>query len=160
MAENSLPTLDAPRTLSEEPLYNLESTVRSQFNRVVLLEGDDEKATVVAQDQKKQTKIGSTNVEFICGLIVGALGGRGDAPGGAAIWTAENATKMKHLAEYTILAVPKSRGGTIEATVGDFVDIVKSRAKVLSMSLKKHPVPKRAKDTTIGDEDEEVEVWL
>lgn len=162
MAENRKAiTLDAPRTLSQEPLYNMDSTVRSQFNRVVLLdEAGKELAVVVAQDKKKESKIGAANADYICGLIMGAVGGRGDAPGGAAIWTADNATKMAHLNAYTIVAVPKARGGTLEAPVKDWTDICKSRAKLLSQSIEKHPLPKRARSTTIEDDVEEIEVWL
>lgn len=162
MAENRKAiTLDAPRTLSQEPLYNMDSTVRSQFNRVVLLdEAGKELAVVVAQDKKKESKIGAANADYICGLIMGAVGGRGDAPGGAAIWTADNAGKMAHLNVYTIVAVPKARGGTLEAPVKDWTDICKSRAKLLSQSIEKHPLPKRARSTTIEDDVEEIEVWL
>jgi hypothetical protein len=139
----------------------MDSTVRAQFNRVVLLDAQGKEiAVVVSQDKKKETKIGSVNSDYICGLIMGALGGRGDAPGGAAIWTAENSGKMKHLSDYTILAVPKARGGTLEGTVAEWTEIVKTRAKLLTQSLKKHPLPKRARSTKIEDTAEEVEVWL
>jgi len=153
--------LEAPRTLAQDPLYNMDSTIRNQFNRVVLLDkAGKEKAVVVAQDKKKETKIGAANSDFICGLLMGAIGGRGDAPGGAAIWTASNADEMKHLEEYTLLAVPKARGGILEAPVSDFMAIVKTRAKVLVQSLEKHPLPKRARATTVGTEEENIEVWL
>lgn len=163
MAENQKKaiSLDAPRTLSQEPLYNMDSTVRSQFNRVVLNDAaGKEIAVVVSQDKKKETKIGATNSDFLCALIMGAVGGRGDAPGGAAIWTADNATKMKHLSEYVMIAVPKARGGTLEAPVSDWTDVCKTRAKLLVQSLEKHPLPKRARDTKIEDDAEEIEVWL
>jgi hypothetical protein len=153
--------LDAARTLGNEPLYNMDSTVRQQFNRVTLHdETGKELAVIVAQDKKKESKIGATNADYLCGLIMGAIGGRGDAPGGAAIWTANNASKMSHLNAYTIVAVPKARGGTLEAQVSDWTAIVKARAKLLTQSLEKHPLPKRARSTTIEDDVEEIEVWL
>ncbi len=154
-------SLDAPRTLSQEPLYNMDSTVRQQFNRVTLHdETGKEIAVVVAQDKKNESKIGAANGDFLCGLIMGAVGGRGDAPGGAAIWTAANSTKMNHLSGYTIVAVPKARGGTLEALVSDWTAICKTRAKLLSQSLEKHPLPKRARSTKIEDDIEDIEVWL
>lgn len=162
MPENRKPVvLDAARTLGNEPLYNMDSTVRAQFNRVTLHdEKGKELAVVVAQDKKKESKIGAANADYLCGLIMGAIGGRGDAPGGAAIWTAKNATKMKHLDVYTIVAVPKARGGTLEAKVSDWTTIVKARANLLTQSLKKHPLPKRARSTKIEDDVEDIEVWL
>lgn len=161
MAEKKAITLDAPRTLGNEPLYNMDSTVRQQFNRVTLHdETGKEIAVVVAQDKKKETKIGATNADFLCALIMGAVGGRGDAPGGAAIWTAANTTKMNHLSGYTVIAVPKARGGTLEALVSDWTAICKTRAKLLVQSLEKHPLPKRARSTKIEDDIEEIEVWL
>ena len=162
MAENQKAiSLPAPRTLGQEPLYNMDSTVRQQFNRVTLHdEKGKEMAVIVAQDKKKETKIGAANADYLCALIMGAVGGRGDAPGGAAIWTAENASKMTHLNKYTIVAVPKARGGTLEAPVGDWTSVVKSRAKLLTQSIEKHPLPKRARSTKIEDDIEEIEVWL
>ncbi len=154
-------SLDAPRTLGNEPLYNMDSTVRQQFNRVTLHDDTGKEiAVVVAQDKKKETKIGAANADYLCALIMGAVGGRGDAPGGAAIWTANNASKMSHLSNYTVIAVPKARGGTLEAKVSDWTAITKSRAKLLIQSLEKHPLPKRARSTKIEDDVEEIEVWL
>lgn len=161
MAEKKAISLDAPRTLGNEPLYNMDSTVRQQFNRVTLHdETGKEVAVVVAQDKKKETKIGAANGDYLCALIMGAVGGRGDAPGGAAIWTANNAGKMSHLNNYTVIAVPKARGGTLEAVVSDWTAICKTRAKLLVQSLEKHPLPKRARSTKIEDDIEEIEVWL
>ena len=154
-------SLDAPRTLGQEPLYNLETTVRQQFDSVQLFDGaGKEIALVVAKDRKKQTKIGQANLAFLCGLIVGVLGGRGDAPGGAALWTADNTGKMKHLNEYTLVAVPKKRGGTLEAPIPIWMSAVRSRADLIRISMEKHPIPKRVRETKTGDEEEEVDVWL
>jgi len=154
-------SLDAPRTLGQEPLYNLETTVRQQFDTVQLFdEQGKEVALVVAKDRKKQTKIGQANLAFICGLIVGVLGGRGDAPGGAALWTASNVAKMKHLNGYTLIAVPKKRGGTLEAPVPIWMEAVSSRADLIRLSMEKHPIPKRVRETKTGDEEEDIDVWL
>jgi len=125
------PVLEAPRTLSEEPLYNMASTVRGQFKEVY--------------DKKKETKIGSANTDFLCGLVIGAMGGRGDAPGGAAIWVNNERKKMAHLEKYTLVAVPKARGGTLEAPIPVWLDAVSGKAQLLNIT---------------GSEEEEVDVWL
>lgn len=153
--------LDAPRTLGQEPLYNMPTTVRAQFSDVFIT---DEKgtriATVVHTDKKKETKIGSANTDFLCGLLIGSMGGRGDAPGGAAIWAGSESNKMNHLSKYTLVAVPEKRGGTLEAPVPVWVDAVSGKAKLLNLSIAKHPIPKRVRETTVGAEEEEVDVWL
>ena len=152
--------LDAPRTLGQEPLYTLETTVRQQFSKVMLLKDGKELAVIIAKDKKKQTKIGEANHSYLCGLILGALSGRGDAPGGACLWTSTNAQKMKSLDQYTLLAVPDKRGSTIEATVADFVKVVHAKANMIRVSMEKHPIEKRIRETKTGSEDEQIEVWL
>ncbi|RLC77809.1 MAG: hypothetical protein DRJ03_26255 [Chloroflexi bacterium] len=155
------PVLEAPRTLSEEPLYNMATTVRSQFKEVYLVNGKgDRVAVVISTDKKKETKIGSANTDFLCGLVIGAMGGRGDAPGGAAIWVDSERKKMTHLEKYTLVAVPKARGGTLEAPIPVWLDAVSGKAQLLNISVEKHPIPKRVRETTTGSEEEEVEVWL
>lgn len=154
------PVLDAPRTLSEEPLYNMDNTLRKQFSEVYLMDGNKKVATIIHTDKKKETKVGSANVDFICGLVLGSMGGRGDAPGGAAIWVDNEHKKMTHLDKYTLIAVPKSRGGTLEAPIPVWVEATVGRAQLLSMSVEKHPLPKRQRDTTTGSEEEDIAVWL
>lgn len=153
--------LDAPRTLGQEPLYNMETTVRNQFSSVFLTKEDGTKvATIIHKDKKKQTKIGEANHAYLCALILGALCGRGDAPGGACIWTANNAQKMKNLAPYILVAVPDKRGGTQEAPVSLYMDVVRAKAKLLETSMAKHPIPKRVRETKTGGEEEEIDVFL
>lgn len=153
--------LEAPRTLAQEPLYNMATTVRAQFSDVFITDKTGDRiATIVHADKKKETKIGSANVDFLCGLVIGSMGGRGDAPGGAAIWADDERTKMSHLTKYTLVAVPKSRGGTLEAPVPVWLEAVTGKAHLLKLSIDKHPIPKRVRETTTGSEEEEVEVWL
>ncbi len=153
--------LEAPRTLAQEPLYNMATTVRSQFSDVFLTDkSGDRIATIVNTNKKKETKIGSANVDFLCGLIIGSMGGRGDAPGGAAIWAGTESPKMNHLDKYTLVAVPEKRGGTLEAPIPVWIEAVTGKANLLNLSVAKHPIPKRVRETTTGSEEEEVEVWL
>jgi len=153
--------LEAPRTLDQEPLYNMASTVRSQFNDVYLVDNKGTRiATVVHSTKSKETKIGSANVDFICGLILGSMGGRGNAPGGACIWAGTEASKMNHLDKYTLIAVPDKRGGTLEAPVPVWIQAVSGKAGLLKMSVEKHPLPRRTRETTTGSEEEDVDVWL
>jgi hypothetical protein len=155
------PVLEAPRTLSKEPIYNLHTTVRNQFSDVYLIdEKGNRVATIANKDKKKLTKVGATNLAFLCGLIVGALGGRGDAPGGASIWVARNSKKMDHLFKYTLIAEAESRGGTYEAPIPVWLGAVQGKAALLEASIAKHPVPKRVRETTAGSEEEDVDVWL
>jgi hypothetical protein len=156
-----LPVLEAPRTLGQEPLYNLETTLRKQFKEVYLVDDKGTRiASIVSHDKKEQTKVGSGNIAYLCGLVVGAMGGRGDAPGGAALWAAREMPKMVHLDKYTLICIPVSRGGTLEAPVPVWKQAVAGRAQLIEMSLKKHPVPKRTRDAKAGSEDEVPDVWL
>lgn len=154
--------LPAPRTISQTPLYALETTIRKQFLRVVLLDEDgSEKAVLIdSEHEKNEVKVGSANLDYVCGLILGATGGRGDGPDGAAIWVSENANHMKHLSKYGLLIVPDSRGNTLEAPVQAFLDIVNARSAVLVPSLEKYPPEIKTKDTTIGSKEEEVDILL
>jgi hypothetical protein len=154
-------SLPAIRTLGQEPLYNLETTVRNQYDLVQLLHPNGEVvATVVSKNKKEQTKIGSANVAFICAMILGTLGGRGDSTGGAAIWVAANAKKLTYLNEYTLIAKAKSRGGTYEAPVPMWMKAAISTGELIKVSVEKHPIPKRVRETKTGDEEEEIDVWL
>jgi len=155
-------SLPAIRTLGQEPLYNLETTVRKQYESVRLLDMDslEEVAIVVSENKKEQTKIGSANVSFVCALILGTLGGRGDSTGGAAIWVAENAKKMNHLNKYVLFAKSKKRGGTYEAAVPMWMKAATSTGELIAVSVDKYPMPKRVRDTKTGDEEEDIAVWL
>lgn len=156
-----VPVLDAPRTLGQEPMYNMPTTVRAQFSDVFIVDDKGERiATIVHTDKKKETKIGAANVDFLAGLIIGSMGGRGDAPGGAAIWVDSEKGKMNHLSKYTLVAVPKKRGGTLEAPVPVWLSAITGKAKLLNLSVEKHPIPRRVRETTTGSEEEEVDVWL
>lgn len=159
---NQLPVLDAPRSLSQEPVYNLDSTVRGQFDRVYLKHATNgqKAADIVLQDKKKEPKIGESVKAYVCALVIGMKAGLGDAPGGTVLWADENADAMKGLNEYILVAEPNARGSTIEAPLGDVVKAVRARANVIRQSLEKHPVEKRVKDTSVGSEGEEIEITL
>ncbi len=156
-----IPVLEAPRSLGQEPLYNIDNTVRGQFTEVYLVnEKGDLVAMVVNQKKTKETKIGDSLKNYIAALVIGAMGGRGDATGGTVIWAAKNASKMKALDKYTLIAVPEKRGGTLEAPVAVWMEVCKSRGSLVRQSIEKHPIPKRTKSTQLDNEEEDIEVFL
>lgn len=155
--------LPAPTTVTDSPLYTLTSTIASQFNRVVLMEDGDVKATLFNKKGNNVVQVdnvGSVNLNYICGLIIGATAGRGDQPDGAAIWAAENANQMKHLDKYTLHIEPAKRGTTLEAPVPAFKAVVAARSAILVPSLEAFPPPKRARNETVEDDEEEPDVIL
>jgi hypothetical protein len=155
------PILPQPRTISQSPLYTLVPTIRDQFRRVELRDANGAvKAILIDQDQKKEQNVGEANLNFLCGLILGATGGRGDKPDGACIWVAGNATQMKNLNDYILYMEPRTRGTILEAPVSRFLSIVSARAAVLGPSLEKYPPTVKVRDVSIGAEEEEVEVVL
>lgn len=156
-----IPVLEAPRSLGQEPLYNIEDTVRGQFTEVYLVDAKGETvAMVVNQKKAKETKIGGSLQSYIAALVIGAMGGRGDATGGTVIWAADNASKMKSLDKYTLVAVPEKRGGTLEAPVSVWMDVCKTRGSLVRQSIEKHPIPKRTKSTQIENEEEDIDIFL
>lgn len=162
MANGNNAKLPSPRTLTNEPLYTLESTIRSQFRRVVLLDenGDEVAILVDADNSGDEAKVGSANFDYVCGLLIGATGGRGNLPDGAAMWVAENRAEMEHLDKYTLKAVPDSRGTILEAPVPAFMDIVRARHSVLAPSLEKYPPEKKVRETVVENEEEEIDIQL
>lgn len=154
-------TLPTPRSLAQDPIYTVQATVRKQFERVVLMEGKKEVAVLIAKNPKSEKSVGSANMEYLCGLLLGATGGRGDQPGGVAIWAFQHADQMKHLDKYTIIARPTSRGVTLEGTVSQFKAIVQARANVLEPSREKYPIAKTVREKEVEEvEPEQVDVVL
>lgn len=156
-----LPVLEAPRSLGQEPLYNLDQTVRGQYDAVYLVDDKGTEIAMVINEKKgKETKIGLSLKNYLSALVIGAMSGRGDATGGASMWCDDNASKMKALTKYTLIAVPASRGGTLEAPVAVWMDACKYRANLVRLSIQKHPIPKRTKSTQLENEEENIDVFL
>lgn len=160
MAKAVTRKLTAPRTLSKDPLYDLATTIKKSFNRVVLSDAAGVEVAVVLDAKGKESKVSSQNRQFLAGLIISAASGQGNAPGGVALWVDENVKKMVHLNKYTLKAIATSRGTTLEAPVPVWVKIAVAKAALVRPSIKKYPIPHRTRTREEVAQDEEVDIVL
>lgn len=160
MTKAKVHKLTSPRTLSEDPLYDLVNTIGKSFSRVVLTDSDGKEVAVVLDKDGEPSKISSANQQFLAGLVIANASGQGNAPGGVCMWVAENVKKMVHLNKYTMKAVATSRGTTLEAPIPVWIKVATSKDALIRPSIKKYPIPHRTRTKEEVIKDEEVDIVL
>ena len=151
--------LPTPRDPQGSPIYDVNGYLGKAFARIAVVQDDGTEVEVVG---KNAVRVGSDIANYICAVVQGVLGGKGDKTEGMALFVQENHKHeaVEKLRSLDIVAESSGRGGTYFGVLGDWIDSTVRRATMFRASIEKYPRSKTVRASSSGPVAEEVDVVL